>query len=121
MNYDLINALVAERVMGWTYLNNDETSAQLAGVARPIYCSWIDKNKKLRTIGDFDPSRNIAHAMEVFDKFEDGVITKDAWGYEVKTNLWISEHDANLCIAICLAALRAVGVTDKEIEKARIV
>lgn len=108
MNHALLNALVAERVMGWKWCDK--------------FMHWYPPGPDVtlndtRTKKDFDPSRNIAHAMEVFDRFTDAIIEKAGAGYEVTISAWATAHHADKCIAICLAALRAVGVPDKEIEE----
>lgn len=147
MNHALLNALVAERVMGWKWIEFD--SKDYDGInfhIRVIVPKEYMQDDVLRHLPNrggvsehfllnarFDPSRNIAHAHEMRDK----VLRENPWCVEsecwtIGGKQWFRvcithrstdemicaslEADSE-CIAICLAALRAVGVTDKEIEE----
>jgi len=112
MNHAAINALVAERVMGWRREVQDGT-----------IIGYRDQQGKYRIIegldwapNQFDPSRNIAHAMEVLMTFNAYGIKKGM--ASVKGNKrWCHVLNDDICIAICIAALRAKGVADKDIEE----
>lgn len=111
MNHAAINALVAEQVMG---LTTNEDAVWVDGHKHQPMSVWR-KGNGLYFV--FDPSRNIAHAMEVFDKWTHASIEKSGGAYEVTINSWATEYRTDICISICLAALRAMGVPDKEIEE----
>lgn len=139
MNHAAINALVAERVMGWKFWletrgehlyvipqrpgDREPWTRYRDGEShkeryKPITTAEFDSRNQIHLWRDnFDPSRNIAHAMEVFDKWTHASIEKSGGAYEVTINSWATEYRTDICIAICLAALRAMGVPDKEIEE----
>lgn len=112
MNHAAINALVAERVMGWKVRRESGHHWEVP-LESPYFREW-DQATWPHT-PDF--AGNIAHAMEVFDKWTHASIEKSGGAYEVTINSWATEYRTDICIAICLAALRAMGVPDKEIEE----
>jgi hypothetical protein len=106
-------ALVAVRVLGWT-VRNDYGPRWSVPPESPFFRKWDD----VHTDASLPFDTNIADAMEVFDKFTDAVLEKAGEGYEVTINAWAQGDNKNKCVAICLAALRAVGMTDAEIGEA---
>lgn len=105
-------------------------------------CYWTDSNGSVwlhNGIVPFSPSTSMNDAWEVVEKMR-----KDGWAYDADDitggteqhtfrlgkrldggvsrewgDTWVcSESAATLQLAICLAALRAVGVTEGEIQKA---
>ena len=63
-------------------------------------------------------ARHMVQAMSVAERFDEYWINKCGGGrYEVEMNSWAWADHTDKCIAICIAALRAVGVPDKEIEE----
>lgn len=110
MNHAAINALVAEQVMG---LTTNEDAVWVDGHKHQPMSVWR-KGNGLYFV--FDPSRNIAHAMEVLMTFNAYGIKKGM--ASVKGNKrWCHVLNDDICIAICIAALRAKGVADKDIEE----
>jgi hypothetical protein len=115
-----MDALIAEKVMGW-HLDEDGSSAQQPdGTGGDGYCRRLGPGS-----GDFSPSTNIASAWEVVEKLT--AIPRPY--FEVTTAGAYSERPGFLAAfdldrpmkrvtataetaphAICLAALRAVGV-----------
>ncbi len=131
LNHAAINALVAERAMGWRREVQDGT-----------IIGYRDQNRRYRIVegldwapNQFDPSRNITHAHEMRDK----VLRENDW--IVGTVALVSDVDKKLrvCVevrvrgsmtalaeierresepeALCLAFLQALGVSDKDIEE----
>lgn len=84
----------------------------------PSVWKWIPFGADDRKCERWSPDTNASDAMEVFDKFTDALLEKAGDGYEVTINAWAQGDNKNKCIAICLAALRAVGMTDAEIGEA---
>jgi len=98
-----LDALVAEKVMGWT----------LSGRV------WIDERGHLQTIeptsfGSFEPSSDIAAAWEVVEKMRArGLIVDLTLGAGAYCRIggfrpFAEERGATAPLAICLAALKAV-------------
>lgn len=111
MNHAAINALVAERVMGWKVRRESGHHWEVP-LESPYFREW-DQATWPHT-PDF--AGNIAHAMEVLMTFNAYGIKKGM--ASVKGNKrWCHVLNDDICIAICLAALRAAGVPDKEIEE----
>lgn len=113
-----LDALVAERVMAWKLRRANG------------YESWwthdsIGRTKK-HLAHKWSPSTDIAAAMEVFAAC-DGVrdIHKSDLSTRKHSVRWFdgmkgeSVYGESLPECICIAALRAVGVDESEIEKAR--
>jgi hypothetical protein len=106
-----LDALVAERVMGWT-------------LADRVKCGWgsgpdvyITGDEARPTIQGFEPSTSIADAWQVLDRWTDWQLEKCGEAYECNIGPGHARH-ADKCVAICLAALRAVGVSEAEIQEA---
>lgn len=102
---------VATRVMGWTFLNNDEVSARDAGVVRPIYQSWLRPDKTMITLDDWSPLTDHNHAMQVAEKMRERGETDPVFINFVRG--LPSEDCVDLMFRlsprlICLAALAAV-------------
>ncbi|TCJ98221.1 UNVERIFIED_ORG: hypothetical protein BDK47_1187 [Anoxybacillus amylolyticus] len=107
MDSRAIDRLVAEKVMGWVqgeyakdkwYYKKNE---QIQGMAK--------------FINDWNPSTNIADAWQVVEKFEIVEINRIMDGYSCEITLFdpfrIRRGEAKTApLAICLAALKAVGV-----------
>lgn len=67
----------------------------------------------------FHPSTNIAHAHIFAEQFDEYWINKIGGGtYEVEMNSWAWAHHQDKCIAICIAGLRATGVSEERIKEA---
>ena len=121
MNHAKLNALVAERVMGWKWCEK--------------FMHWYPPGPDVtlndtRTKRDFDPSRNIAHAHEMRDKvlrenpeWYALTIVQHAVKHSVRIDGTVGQCDIGVGVheqepvAWCFAFLRALGVTDKEIEE----
>jgi len=108
MNLREINRLVAEKVMDWAqgeYAKDKwyyKKNGQIHGMAK--------------FVKDWNPSTNIADAMEVLDKFDAYQITKvvrDRYVVQIRNHKAFKSYkheEKTLPLAICLAALKAVGV-----------
>lgn len=123
LNYAAINALVAERVMGWRREVQDGT-----------IIGYRDQNRRYRIVegldwapNQFDPSRNIAHAMEMAMKVTRAesimelTLKNGKWTCTIVRRVGFTYPKSGAAdtpaLAICLAALRAEGVPDKDIEE----
>ena len=121
-----IDRLVAERVMGWTVRESDADDNDYERYSS----GWA--------VSRWNPSTDIAEAWEVvrnlrkrrFEPYDDpwtfqivDSFTEDVrkWSASVGTVGFRFSHGGeheNECMAICLAALRAVGVPESEIQEA---
>lgn len=141
MNYAAINALVAERVMGAPVCETAEDAERVK--SGPFIVPWhvpTDGRKRvliweaplgqaLKCMRPFDPSRNIAHAMEMVEsrkKYPARImITNLEDDEEWEVSYTPNQHsgcvfmcvDRSLAFALCWVYLRAAGVPDKEIEE----
>jgi hypothetical protein len=132
MNYESctdreLDAMVAERVMGWKHLNNDETSAKRAGVSRPIYESWIDGKTIVCTLGDFCPTTDHSAWWSVVEKMQKR--PDDAWFIEIRgtrvlavfrpaqakdIHAWQAESVASTPgRAVCISALKSLDAQER--------
>ena len=112
-----MDALIAEKVMGWEIWN----------------CQWSDKKTELLICNaiDFEPSTDIAAAWEVVEKIKDTNMDSYKYGansFELSRNrpmqpsrLYACRFNSNnngysyaetASLAICRAALKAVGVNE---------
>lgn len=108
-----LDELVAEKVMGWRkrdiYWENDETQKQYCGVGYKHSRGDID-------VPDFCPSADIEAAFLVMVKFG---FTLAPYGRGEAITRWHAANGEHFAygltapMAICIAALRAVGVLDK--------
>ncbi|MED4883146.1 BC1872 family protein [Bacillus smithii] len=116
MNYEEINYLVAEKVMGWKVVNKEYSSFNTGiGIGLPE---------------QFEPSIETEDALRVFNKF----VEWNCWievAYNPKNKTYRCLIGANYAtkelknvdvsaktfsLSICLAALKAVGVDLEELE-----
>lgn len=109
-----INELVATHVMGW----RKETVANISELL-PFYDVWVEGETKYVRVENFNPSTNIADAWEVVEKLSQFDQKYLVWHNESKvwcfvfaggTFLRYSADAKTAPLAICLAALKAVGV-----------
>ena len=120
-----LDALVAEKVMGWTWYKPPAHLHLLSywtdGVERQDAQSVTLPHEC--TKGTWSPSSSIAAAWEVVEKFSDpehGSFVdlwrrSDGWHCEIRSdtgNGFSAESGLTAPLAICLAALKAIGVTD---------
>jgi len=112
-----LDALVAEKVMGWS-VNRSERGWETLGV-RPK--RLIGRRGMCRLPGDaWSPSEDISAAWEVVEKLGAVRIEKFSDGWyaqfgerERDRNFRLTAGIADMApLAICLAALAAVGATD---------
>lgn len=117
----VLDRLVAEKVMGW------EPFGELSEIGAQCYAS-LDGTRRVSPgrSSDFEPSANIAHALEVVGHFAGKL---HDFSLNFYGDMWMAgfgEHDPCGCMklngdpssisgdtaphAICLAALKAVGV-----------
>lgn len=111
-----LDALVAEKVMGWTARHEVRYSEGIPWT----YSYWVDKDGKNVNQWHFVPSENISDAWKVVEKLRDEVAFLDilpaADHYIVKIQ---SAHGTDYVeaetapLAICKAALKAKGVNKK--------
>jgi len=109
MNLREIDRLVAEKVMGWEYVQDTD--------------KWWDGD--VLDIENFNPSTNIQDAWRVVEKMREGRIFSlcDAWdendepifyaNFQYNDGYHVVNYDAyaeTAPLAICLAALEVVGV-----------
>lgn len=118
---DRIDALVAEKVMGWKW-HNRLLCWVLGGVAT------LSETRSKR---DYQPTRSIANAWEVVEHFGVLPVSIDncwrdvggervsGWTCEITSHECTGEATASTApLAICLAALRALGIdVEKEIAR----
>jgi len=112
---DKLDRLVATRVMGWKIIvqpDDCEGYPEIYNSGNAV-CRWR-------------PSHRIDDAMDVHEKLRLCILAirmpdgSDGW----QVRRWIGSFDASstnhksLCMAICLAALRAVGVPEATIQEA---
>ena len=138
--------MVAEKVMGWKFWREQrgeytyivvqkgdrepwqayrDAKAKAANYT-PIAASEIDRHRMIVTTMDtWQPTRDIAVAWQVVEQWgalpvrmeQDGEVVA-GWSCTVTTHGGTYEAWAsNVCVAICLAALKAVGVDTTELEK----
>jgi len=114
-----LNRLVAERVMGWHDIEGG-------------WGKWYNKQgEHVRLEEDWHPDTNIADAWELVRHLRtQGYLLRlidqhhctgvwDCRFYKFPESVEIEyQNSPNECIAICLAALRAKGLTDAEIGEA---
>lgn len=118
MDYRKIDALVAEKVMGWKKGELNWTIDEL----------WIDSKGSYKWVGKFSPSTNISDAWKVVGKFEDE-------GYQVciellakkiySVGIYYPPHADQVAyikaetapLAICIASLRTKGIDTNENNK----
>lgn len=115
-----LDALIAEKVMGWTKKELPTNRVN------PSYTAWYwvsnDDNVKIPT-NFFNPSINLHDAWQVVEKLKKDNIYIDIYslpsdGYRVETSTHDGEQYVHMStvgadtapLAICLAALKAVGV-----------
>lgn len=105
------NVLIAEKVMGWKI----KTYADLPDIEPEP--DWVSSDAVICTVGEFTPSTDMSNALEVLDRFNNWQITKfgDTYGRHGQYRVFI-EANQNIAFAdsapeaVCLAALKAVGV-----------
>jgi hypothetical protein len=115
VNPTTINRLVAERVMGWTAKTDS------------LGTYFVKPGETAITENAWNPAADMNQAMEVVDKMHGtGVLVSLEWKvnrYRANfspVNDWKWRNNAehlNPATAICLAALRAVGVPDEEVNR----
>lgn len=115
-----LNRLVAERCMGYKWY---QVSPNWYELGSPIHMEnkYKDGNPPDGVWTNYSGpmfDTNVDDAMEVFDKFTDAVLEKEGGVYVVVLNGRANGVSHNKCVAICLAALSAVGMTDAEIGEA---
>ncbi len=120
-----LDALVAEKVMGWRdvrpghYTGSPGTMYGKAPQPQP-WDSPQDRTKGVSFVPFY--STKIADAWEVIEKLADRDPMIAMWGYEDGTAGWfcdfegIKDHARTAPHAICLAALKAVGVELRQAE-----
>jgi len=129
-----LDALVAERVMGWKpcgpecdgkhgecyWIDNDGSVWLHGGMVafRPSEDNG-DTHKILNKIGNWPVPMMSREPLWTLEETQD----RDAWVWRVRFTknygLQWSAHHTKFAMAVCIAALRAVGVSEEEIEKAR--
>jgi hypothetical protein len=67
----------------------------------------------------FRPDRNIVHAMRIPDYFNMVRMEQAHGSWTVTIEGGHETNERELTIALCIAALRACGVPEREIEEAR--
>jgi hypothetical protein len=118
-----INRLVGERVFGWA-VRESEDEPTTWGTRRITRLDCQYHGTPIDSGPHFD--RDIAAAMEVHGKcrlcilpvrMSDG---SDGWQVRRYVDIYdaTSTNHESLCMAICLAALRAVGVPEATIQEA---
>ena len=134
MNYKL-NALVAEHVMGYTKYKPRCMHAAEGRTFFQVHPYSVTTHTWEDDVGPverrFDPAQDIAQAMEVLERRLRGArvhIEKRYGPYWVAAIIPLQPKDVHaksyvgeseiLAEAICRASLRAVGVSEEEIEKA---
>ncbi len=128
MNPTTINRLVAERVMGWTVSEDPRCEPPLMYREKRDGTIWYAGGCPL-----WNPALDMNQAMEVLDKMS--TTTKETWtlfycstgavaefhyegGREVPWKFGVHTGESeNMSTAICLAALRAVGVPEEEVNR----
>lgn len=113
MNLREIDRLVATKVMGWKMLEIKHTDSGVIG-------GFYDDGEKLIGVGEWSPTSDIRVAWQVVEK-----LSKDGCDFQVwrekngKYNVEFSKdffyvfgfaESETAPLAICLAALKAVGV-----------
>src|SRR5690606_29597765 len=118
MNLREIDRLVAEKVMGWRLKSFPGGGGG--------FSAWLNDDGKIMKYENdctldaqpydfWRPTTNIADAWQVVEKFESVDLTKKELGYIC----WIHDNGGSECnnipqetapLAICLAALKTVGV-----------
>jgi len=106
-----LSELVAVRVMGWRWSDH----AWWYGGRG----AWFDKQKTMRSSSLWEPEADIKDAIVVADHFTDYEIAKGGESYTVTINGVFTATEKTKELAITLAALRACGVPESEIEEAR--
>jgi hypothetical protein len=102
----VIERLVTEKIMGWKWLEPGR--------------AFIEDVRKSKF---FNPTSSITDAWVILDQFDDyelcGTPSKNEYQCKVKKDdKWFSAVSYNSqALAICLAALKAVGVKGKENEQ----
>lgn len=113
-----LDALVAEKVMGWTLLT--KAHGKLMGEVDKdgVLRMWCDGPAIKRNVLDWSPSREIAAAWEVVEKLRLDPrhralsVIPTTFGYQVVSQLGHQADAETAPLAICraaLAALKAVG------------
>lgn len=103
-----IDRLVAEKVMGWrkeTYFPPTELADS--------YDVWVKSETEYDYVERFNPSTNIRDAWFVAEKFEYAQVVKDGGHFYAEVaneRYWMGDFE-NAPMAICLAALKSVGVS----------
>ncbi len=111
-----LDALVAERVMGYTVRRGP--GANYDGMLLP----WEVWDRDGKSWNPIKYSADIAAAWQVIEKLADRDPMIAIWGYEDGTAGWfcdfegIKDHARTAPHAICLAALKAVGVDLRQAE-----
>lgn len=135
MNHAALNALVAEQVMGWPVIDEDtpfRTVREYGG----FICNGVPEMFGpigIIPVDHFDPSRNIAHAMEVLEEVvgtayyqldngwhDDGKGGRTG-GHTCTITLGTGTYKgtaADPAKAISLACVRARGVSEERIKEA---
>ena len=124
-----LDSLVAERVMGWPVIDF-AANAPKGGYIR-LSCCYRGTDHPTDRCGIWQPSTDIKAAWEVVEKMgRDGFTANVQWkgagrGYEytaevsyTKSICTVGHATGEAPIAICLAALRACGVTEQDITEA---
>lgn len=130
-----LDRLVSEKVMGWPVIDF-AANAPKGGYIRAA-CAYRGSDHPTDRCGKWSPSTEIGAAWEVVehlrkqrsatDKMDDPTWavalngSGDRWICDVsdwRGRLDVSACNKEACVAICLAALRAVGVPESEIQEA---
>lgn len=119
---DVVNRLVAERVMGWTVSREQGIRWAVPLSSAAYFRDWDGKEVS----GGAPPfATNLSDAWEVVDEMRqkgDYILLFAAENdYYVVGYISMGVHTPQVaskskCLAICLAALRAIGMTEAEID-----
>lgn len=108
-----LSELVAVRVMGWAVHCRNTAHYVLASEQNDTY------RAPQAMVSEFRPDTSIADAILVADRFTDYEIAKGGESYTVTISGFLTATEKTKELAICLAALRACGVSEGEITQAR--
>jgi hypothetical protein len=111
-----LDALIAEKVMGWKRMNNSTLLADEVLEFGPLYgWVWLDGDRLITNQGNWRPSERIQDAWQVVEKLahRQFLLDRDYAGTGfvaefVKAGIGAQARADTAPLAICLAALKAV-------------
>jgi hypothetical protein len=112
-----LSELVAVRVMGAKVIDTIDPVPK--GFYVRNHAAYYGDDAGLNRCECFMPATSIADAMRVADQFTDYEIAKGGESYTVTISGFLTATEKTKELAICIAALRACGVPEREIEEAR--